>query len=275
MTTHDSGAFSDRVMLAMREVAEAIILPRFNQLAKHDIRSKTHPGDLVTIADEESERALERMLGDLLPGALMVGEEAAAADPGVLGRLITDDPVWIIDPIDGTSNFVNGKSAFAVMIALMRGGETVMGWIHDPLQNRTLRAEHGAGTWVTSVTANAETLTERLIISPPISNGVAAMTAGIYNKDMAAIKGKFARVVRLGCAAYDYWSLADGRMHVLCYRRLKPWDHAPGVLIHGEAGGYNRLLSGDAYRPSRPKQTGLLCAPSKEIWDQVVTLAGQ
>src|SRR5258708_7396511 len=124
MTIRDSGALSDQVIAAMREVAETIILPRFNQLAAHDIRSKTHPADLVTIADEESERALEKRLGDLLPGSLLVGEEAVAADPKILERIHTDDPIWIIDPIDGTANFVNGVARFAVMIALAHKGET-------------------------------------------------------------------------------------------------------------------------------------------------------
>ena len=249
MSLPDSGKLSTGVLAAMREVAETIILPRYNQLAKDDIRSKTHPADLVTVADEESERALEKSLRALLPGALVIGEEAVAADPAVLDRLDTDQPVWIIDPIDGTSNFVHGVPRFAVMIALARKGETVMGWIHDPLANRSLWAEQGAGAWH-SLPSNPQMMIdpriERVTISPRTDASLAAMVAGLYHRDLAGIKGKFAQVVRLGSAAHDYWALAEGRMQVLCYRRLKPWDHAAGILIHAEAGGYNRLDVGRA-----------------------------
>lgn len=249
---------------AMREVAEAHILPRYRKLAEGDVRAKTHPGDLVTIADLESEHALTRILSGLLLGSRVIGEEASSADAAVLNHLADADPVWIIDPIDGTANFVDGIACFAVMVALVRRGETLMGWIHDPVANRTLWAEKGAGAWL-----EVAGLPRAPVHVPPAGDILAHMTAALYNRDMAKLKGKFARNVYLGSAAHDYWSLIDGRIQVLSFRRLRPWDHAAGVLIHAEAGGYNRLLSGEAYSSALPEKIGILCTPTRKIWDVV------
>src|SRR4030095_3156841 len=105
---------ADRVTRLIQEAAAAEIMPRFRQLAAGDVREKA-PGDLVTVADEAVEARLAPALEALLPGSVVVGEEAAAADPNLLNRLFDDQPVWIIDPVDGTSNFAEGRPAFAVM----------------------------------------------------------------------------------------------------------------------------------------------------------------
>jgi fructose-1,6-bisphosphatase/inositol monophosphatase family enzyme len=268
MSIQDSANLSTGAMSAMRAVAEKHILPRFQKLAEGDVRSKSHPGDLVTIADVESEHALTDMLPKLLPGSRVIGEEAASADADVLKHLAGDDPVWIIDPVDGTSNFVNGIARFAVMVALVRRGETLGGWIHDPVANSTLWAEKGQGAWLAE---NGAGPVRVRLPEPP--DALSGMTAGLYNRDMAALKGKFARIVRLGSAAHDYWSLTDGRMQVLAFRRLKPWDHAAGVLIHAEAGGYNRMLSGLPYSSAAQDQIGILCTPTEDVWRTIVAAA--
>jgi fructose-1,6-bisphosphatase/inositol monophosphatase family enzyme len=269
MTPFDSAKLGKATIAAIRRVAEARILPRFQKLNETDVRSKTHPADLVTVADVESEQDLTRLLPELLPGSLVVGEEAVSADARVLKRLAGEEPVWVIDPIDGTANFVNGVARFAVMVALVQSGETIMGWIHDPVANRTLWGEKGAGAWLEEDGA----VSKRMQVPMPASPELATMTAGIYSRDVASLKGKFAREVRLGSAAHDYWSLTDGRMQVLCFRRLKPWDHAAGLLIHGEAGGYNRMLSGVHYSPAAQDPMGVLCAPDQKIWWDVVGAA--
>lgn len=267
MTIPDSGRLITDVTDAMRDVSETIILPRFNQLAEGEVRSKTNPRDLVTIADEEAEQTLTPILRNLLPGSLVIGEEAAAADPKVLERLQSDEYVWIIDPIDGTSNFVHGRAVFAVMIALVRKGETILGWIHEPLENRTLVGQRGAGTHRFS-----DGKSVALRIAVPQSLDLGSMVAALYNPAVWPLKDKFARISRLGSAAHDYWALVENRLHVICYSWLKPWDHAAGALIHTEAGGYNCLLSGAPYNAARANQNGLLAAPSREIWEAVHSL---
>ena len=266
MSPPDNRTLGIATVAAIRQVAETYILPRYQKLAEGDVRSKTHPGDLVTVADVESEQAFEHMLPTLLPGSVVIGEEGVSANSNVLDALADDAPVWIVDPVDGTANFVNGSPVFAVIIALVRRGETVMGWIHDPVAHRTLWAEKGAGAWLEEGTS-APTPVK---MPPPASDALADMTAALHNRDHVKLKGKFARNIRLGSAAHDYWSLTDGRMHVASFRRLKPWDHAAGALIHTEAGGYNRLLSGAAYTPAARDQVGILCAPNQAIWLKIV-----
>ncbi len=267
MTHPDSGRLIEQVTVAMRDVSERIILPRFNQLGEGDVRAKTSATDLVTVADEESEIALGLALREFLPGSLVIGEEAAAANPNVLEHLLSEDYVWIIDPIDGTSNFVHGRAVFAVMIALMHKGETIMGWIHEPLENRTLVGERGAGSQ-----RFGDGKSVYLRVSVPQTQNLETMVAAVYNPLAAPLKTKFARITRLGSAAHDYWALVENRTQVICYNRLKPWDHAAGALIHTEAGGYNRLLTGERYNAAAANQAGLLAAPSEEIWRTVRAL---
>jgi fructose-1,6-bisphosphatase/inositol monophosphatase family enzyme len=266
MTVPDSGKLGEAVVAAVREVAETYILPRYQKLAKGDVRAKTHPGDLVTVADIESEQALSKILPALWPGSEVIGEEAAAADAAVLSHLAGDSPVWIIDPVDGTSNFVDGRPTFGVIIALVQRGETLMGWIHDPVAHRTLWAEKGAGAWLQEQAGTPI----RMHLPEPPGETLNLLTAGLYAKHFAPLKTRFARIVRLGSAAHDYWSLVDGRMHVLSFSYLKPWDHAAGMLIHTEAGGYTRLVNGASYSPAARDQPASLSAPNKNIWDAIV-----
>ena len=111
----------DRVTRLIEEAAAAEIMPRFQRLAAHDVREKA-PGELVTIADEAVEARLAPLLTDLLPGSLVLGEEAAAVDRNLLDHLLGEHAVWVIDPVDGTGNFAEGRSAFALMVALVVAG---------------------------------------------------------------------------------------------------------------------------------------------------------
>ncbi len=266
MKLSEGGKLSTDTMAAVRHVAETYILPRYKRLAEDDVRAKSHPGDLVTVADEESERALTMLLPEILPGSLVIGEEAASADPKVLNRLGGDEFVWIVDPIDGTVNFVNGIARFAVMVALVRKGETLMGWIHDPVANQTLWAEKGGGAYL----MQGDGAPVKMLVPQPAGENFSTMAAGFYSRDTAKVKGQFGRVVRLGSAAHDYWSLVDGRTQVLHFKGLKPWDHAAGILIHKEAGGFNLLLSRQEYSPAALDHTGILCAPNKALWEKIV-----
>ncbi len=256
---------SDSVLDLMRGVSAGLIMPRYKQLKESEVRTKAHKGDLVTVADEEAEQKLSEGLRALLPDAHIVGEEATSVNPELLSALETGDAVWVIDPIDGTANFVNGHDRFAVVVALVRGGETQAGWILNPVSNAAIFAVRGEGAWI----SEPDNPPRKVTIPTPGPETLAEMAAGLHHRDFAHLKGKFGRVIRHGSAAHDYWALAEGSMQVLCYRRLKPWDHAAGVLIHQEAGGYNKLLSGESYSPSKRGQSGLLCASSKDMWKRV------
>src|SRR4051812_46472789 len=130
----------------LREIALVEVLPRFRQLKAHEIREKS-PGDFVTIADEAMEAALAPKLAALLPGSLLVGEEDCARDPSVMKRLASDQPVWVIDPVDGTANFAEGKEEFCTMMALVERDQVLGGWIYDPVTDTTSYAVKGVGAW--------------------------------------------------------------------------------------------------------------------------------
>ena len=137
-------SLAQEVEAIVREVADEAILPRFRALSDDEVTEKTGPQDLVTVADREAELLLARRLPDLVPGSVVVGEEGAAADRAVLSEL-GRAAVWIVDPVDGTGNFVAGSERFGVMVALVRGGETVLGVIYPPMDGRCALAEKGAG----------------------------------------------------------------------------------------------------------------------------------
>ena len=256
----------DQISAIIRDVAETEILPRFNRLTAGDIEQKTGPNDLVTAADLEAEAALTRRLTDLWPGSTVVGEEAVAKDPTVLARLDNEAPVWIIDPVDGTWNFTQGKSAFTVIVALVHGGQARIGWIHDPIDNATVTAEDGAGAWENG---------NRLRVAMPAD--LAEMTAALYvgarrtpelHARVKALKQDLGPRSYLSCAGAEYLALARGSTHYAVFTRLLPWDHVAGNLIHVEAGGYSRMMDDRPYRP-RPVNGNLLLAPDEGAWLQL------
>lgn len=242
----------EKIAAIIAGVAQNIILPRFRALGDGQIHEK-NPGDLVTIADIEAEQELAKQLTAQLPGSLVVGEESVAADETALDRLNSDAPVWIIDPIDGTSNFVKGKAQFGVIVALVQRQETLQGWIHDPLLYRTTHAVKGGGTWCGS---------RRLQISAAPWESMIGASAW---KDRLRLERAGLTQRQFGSAAHEYLALLDGTLDFACYRRLHPWDHAAGVLLHGEAGGFAGLLEGGPYRPM-PQKGSLLMAPDHATW---------
>ena len=253
------------VTALLREAAETIVLPRFDSLSDYEIRQKG-AGDLVTVADLESERFLTERLAALLPGSLVVGEEAYATDPEILRQFDKDGPVWVIDPVDGTKNFAKASRTFCMMVALVVRNRPVLGWIHDPLPNRTAVAEQGAGAWLLGM---------RLIVpEPPPEGGMTGLLNAWYFEEprrakiRAEAKMRFGTVDTLSCAGQDFLAQAQGRRHFSFYRRLWPWDHAPGTLLLREAGGVVERIDGTPYRAG-DRVHGLLSAPNEETWSRL------
>ena len=141
MATVDMLSVADLV----REVAAEEILPRWRNLTVGDVRTKSKSGDLVTVADHAAEVALTMRLGEAYPNSHVVGEEAVAANPRVLEYLRRAEPVWVIDPIDGTRVFSQGGTTFDVMVALVVGGRPIAGWIYAPAEDILYLGEAGSG----------------------------------------------------------------------------------------------------------------------------------
>lgn len=256
----------DQVSELIREVAATIVLPRFRHLATDEVHQKA-PGDLVTIADQESERALTRGLTALLPGSAVVGEEAAAADPSIVGRVGDPGAVWIVDPVDGTNNFAAGKTPFALMVALVRDGEPVAAWILDPVADHLTLAEAGSGAYRDGVRVKTRTDDPRAaalrgVVArhylPPELRAVATANVGAFGE---VTNGKH-------CAGYEYPAVATDEQQFAMFWRILPWDHVPGSLIVREAGGVALHLDGTAYHPA-DSDRGLLVAANDDIWRTV------
>lgn len=256
------------------EVARSVILPRFRQLQRHEIVTKTGPHDLVTIADREAELWLAPRLCSLLPGSDIVGEEATSADASRMQILEREGWAWLVDPVDGTANFATGNALFAVMVSLVRDGEAVMSWIHDPVRQVTATAMRGEGAWM----READGSRRRLACDQPPS---LAHLAGAPNlrygdRDFAArIAARLDRtsgVMVLRCAGQEYMALAEGQIHYAVYNRALPWDHAAGCLLIEEAGGVARRLDGSRYRAAdRPWGSPLVVASGEDQWNWLKT----
>ncbi|MGH7122800.1 MAG: inositol monophosphatase family protein [Stellaceae bacterium] len=254
----------DRVSSLIREVAMAEILPRFQKLTASDISEKK-PGQLVTTADLESERILTQHLADLLPGSVVVGEEGVAAEPGRLDLIGGEAPVWVVDPVDGTQNFADGKPIFATMVALLIEQRAVAAWIYEPVTDRMARAELGSGAFVEG---------ERMQVAAAVP--LSQMRGRLSGRTAKKLDGKVGAIFNQRCAGHEYLAVASGAAHFAVFRRLNPWDHAPGELIVREAGGYSRRLDGTPYAASEI-DASLLLAPDERSWtvlrDLVLELA--
>jgi fructose-1,6-bisphosphatase/inositol monophosphatase family enzyme len=254
-----------QVEALLHDASERKIMPLWQNLRGDDVTKKT-PDEIVTIADSNCESFLMEHLPNLLDGSLVIGEESVHKNPNLLSALFSDAPVWIIDPLDGTGNFVSGKPPIAIMVCLIHCGVTLGAWVLNPISGILTSAEKGSGAFEGST---------RLEIEPsfqPLSNLRGALLTKFLPDSLRpvaeAASNCFLCVERTKCAGYDYNAFAKNEMQFLFYYRTLVWDHAPGILIAEEAGGFVRRLDGTEYTPTDTRK-GLLCASSKEMWEVI------
>jgi fructose-1,6-bisphosphatase/inositol monophosphatase family enzyme len=263
----DARAAAD-VAALLRAASQAEILPRFRRLAAGAIRAKSGPLDLVTDADEAAERVITAGLLKRCPGCVVVGEEAVAADPARLAALDGADLAFVVDPVDGTANFAAGLPLFGCMAAAVVRGEIVAAWIHDPLGDDTAVALRGEGAWIESPDGHRHDL--HVAAPVPVAEMVGAINWSYLPEPLRSrVTARLPRIraaVGLRCAAHEYRLVAGGHAHALLYNRLMPWDHAPGWLLHHEAGGYSARFDGSAYGPL-VTGGGLIVTPDRASWE--------
>jgi fructose-1,6-bisphosphatase/inositol monophosphatase family enzyme len=248
---------TDDVLTLLQDVAEEVITPRFRALTTDEIHEKG-PGDLVTIADHEAEERITAVLQRAHPDALVLGEEATAADGALLTRFSGADHAFTLDPVDGTKNFVKGSPDHAVMVAELRGSSVVRSWIWQPQHGRAYVAERGAGAW-----CNGQRL-----VRPPLGDELRGVTSrkNWIGRALGALRALDLTWV---CCGVDYPKVVDGAADYALYRRAKPWDHAPGSLLLTEAGGYVGTFDGSPYRPQGDPPIGLITAADRATYDLV------
>jgi fructose-1,6-bisphosphatase/inositol monophosphatase family enzyme len=261
----------ENVASLLRNTAEKAVLPYYQKLSADQIEEKqpTPNGlmDLVTIADKEAEAMLSEGLARLLPGAAIVGEEAAAADPSVIERL-KDDVCWIIDPVDGTNNFGAGRPPFGIMVALAQAGEAIAGWIYDPLSGRLCHAHKNGGAWIDGQRIQSR---ETGNAKPIAAISLIFMEQSRRETMQSRLDGRFELADIPRCAAEQYPRLVLGVNDISLFERTLAWDHAAGALFVNEAGGKVARLDGRPYRVDSDER-GLIGAASPRLWDEAAAL---
>ena len=249
------GLSTDAVLDLLREVSAEVITPRFRSLAAGEVMEK-NPGDLVTVADREAEELITARLVAAYPDAVVLGEEAFAADHSVMDRYLAADHAFTVDPIDGTKNFVHGSPDHAVMVAETVGGETVRGWIWQPEHEVGWVAELGAGTWRDGIRVHTTPVPD-----DRDPQGVTSMWAMRDQRlgDLPAMRLSWV------CCGVDYPKLVEGATDYIVYSRSNPWDHAPGSLLVTEAGGTVGHPDGTPYGP-RSLRPGLVVAVDRPTY---------
>lgn len=233
---------TDEVLRLMQEVAEQVINPRFQTLVQGQVHEK-NPGDLVTVADHEAESLITEALLHAWPDAVVLGEEAAADDPGLLSRYAAASHAFTVDPVDGTKNFVHGSPDHAVMVSEVREGVVERAWIWQPQHQTSYVAERGAGC-----RRNGEPL-ERTppLEDPALWRGVTSRRPWIGRR----LPGLRPLELTWVCCGVDYPQLIEGGADFILYSGSKPWDHAPGSLLLSESGGQLSDFGGLPYDPRR------------------------
>lgn len=257
-----------RVAAILRAAAAAEIMPRWRRLATGQVRAKTGPLDLVTDADEAAEKVIEAALVRAFPGCAIVGEEAASADETVLRRLKGAELAFVIDPMDGTANFAAGLPLFGCMAAAVVRGEVALAVIHDPVGDDSAVAVRGEGAFTLAPDGQEAAMRVAAPVRLAEMSGCASWRylPDAQRRRVHAGLVEVAASMSYRCAAHEYRLAAGGHVHFLQYGRLYPWDHAPGWLLHREAGGYSRRFDGSEYDPTE-SGGGLICTPDRASWD--------
>ena len=245
-----------QAMIGAAEAAGAGLMRRFSQLGELQIRTKTGPADLVSIADEEAERSIHDRLGKLHPKFGFVGEEGGTT----IGR--DSGESWVVDPLDGTTNFLFGTPLWGVNVALVREGEVVAGVSWLPALGEMYVAEQGAGAWLNGERIHVSS--RHRLVDSLVACGIPF--AGkpdhpVFAREMALLSPRTAGIRRTGACSVDMAYVAAGRWDAYWERALKSWDMAPGVILVREAGGMVTSATGTAL----DLQGGTVCASNGAI----------
>jgi myo-inositol-1(or 4)-monophosphatase len=229
---------------------------------RHSVRYKGEV-DLVTEVDEQAEQVIREILLGAFPAYGMLAEEGGA----FVGE---EDTRWIVDPLDGTTNYAHGLPLFAVSIALERTGEVVLGIIHDPVRDETYVAQRGRGATLNGEpirVSDTDELIQALIATGfPYDRAQMPEALDLFGRFSALTRG----MRRLGSTALDLCYVAAGRLDGYYERGIWPWDIAAGGLILEESGGRitdyrggklnlegrEIVASNDALHPAMTRLTG-------------------
>ncbi len=225
------------------------LLPRFKQVAR---RFKSD-GSIVTEADLAVQQRLASQLRARWPHIRFLGEEMASDEQTRL--LAGEDPLWCLDPLDGTSNFASGIPFFAVSLALLQHGRVVLGLVYDPMRDECFGADASGAAWLNGQPLQLENsgLELQHCIAVVDFKRLPAELAG-----RLATARPYASQRSFGSVALDWCWLAADRGHVYLHGRQNLWDYAAGHFIFQRAGGHACTLDGeDVFTPSLTPRSAL------------------
>lgn len=230
-------------------------------VGRFSVREKSR-ANLVTEADEASQKAIHGLIADRFPQHGYLGEEGLNSNTDA-------DCCWIIDPLDGTSNYVHGFPYYAVSIALRSHGELIVGVVHDPCRNETFSAVRGKGARLNGRPIQTSGETQVASAMAMASLPIAADTTDPAIQRFLKAMSHFQTVQRTGSAALNLACVACGRIDAFWSTSLKPWDVAAGVLLVREAGGTVADIAGG---PVDILVSSLLAASSETIVQDIADI---
>jgi fructose-1,6-bisphosphatase/inositol monophosphatase family enzyme len=237
---------ADDVEEAVRKAAAQEIMPRRRRLGAHEVDEKTGPHALVTDADRKAELFLTEALSALLPGSVVVGEEAVHANPASYEALHGEAPVWIVDPVDGTRQFVHGDPGFCTLVALAHHGVVRASWTYAPVPDRMATAIRGRGAFLDG---------ERLHAGPPepgrelrVATSHPDYTTDEQKHALLGLRTPGVAPRACGSAGLEYLAVARGELDATAFSWEAAWDHAAGLLLVEEAGGTHLTRTGEPFR---------------------------
>ena len=234
---------------AARSAGEVLQL-KFGKVHRIDKKGEI---DLVTEADVAAEKIILKMLRSHFPKDNIQSEEAGVQD-------LSSNRTWIVDPLDGTTNFAHGFPFFAVSIGLEIDAEIVLGIVYNPVMDEFFEARKGQGAFLNGVpihVSNARSLRESLLATG-FPYDIRKRSSRIFERFRTMVLASRG-VRRAGSAAIDMCYVAAGRLDGLWEENLKPWYTAAGVIIVSEAGGKLSTCDGQAFTPYR--QSVVACTP--------------
>ena len=255
------------------EVNDKIILSYFNNLNSSDISTKTSNDDFVTIADKKSEDWLSKRLLGFLNISKFIGEETSYNNDN-FSSLLNEPLIWIIDPIDGTKNYLKGNSSFCSMISIASSGLPIATFVFQPLKKQLIYAFKGCGTFLINIENNKKkqllipTLNQNVILGSGGTKGIPEIyRINIMNNLKSNTKRLF-----IGSAGIEAIMLAKNELQFIFHGRVTPWDHCPLDLIIREAGGFV-YMARDKKQFNIKSKGPLLAASNLNIWNNIRDIA--
>lgn len=226
------------------------IKSKMGSITQLDTKYSMH--DLVTEVDKGSERMIRNLIGTHFPNHSFLGEEGVEPGPEASAKALMDlseaEYLWIVDPIDGTTNYVHGFPFFSVSIALAYRGKVIVGVVYDPSRDEMFVAERGKGAYVRGrkiQVSEESTLRQSLIATGFPADHHIALPANL--KGIQSLAPKVRNIRTAGSAALHLAYVAAGRLSGFWEYNLSSWDIAAGSLLVEEAGGRLSDLNGETY----------------------------